>query len=319
MQRNNLAQVQPATAAKPKRSMLSAVKRGAIVRPVRVVLYGPEGIGKSTFAANAPSPIFLGAEEGTSQLDVARLPEPKCWQDVLDAIDELSTESHDFKTLVLDTLDWLEPLCWAEVCRTGGKETIEDFGFGKGYVAALDLWRVLLARIDQMRNAKGLHVVALAHTWIRPFNNPVGDNFDRYELKLHTKSSGLWKEWCDALLFSQYETFTKKLDGGKVRAVSTGARVVHTTRNAAWDAKTRYPLPETIALDWGEFWGAVERGEPDSPERLTAAIESMLDAVPADTRKRVEASVAKAAGNAVELSRIANRLSAIVNNQEQQS
>lgn len=170
-----------------------------------------------------------------------------------------------------------------------------------------------------MRNAKGLHVVALAHTWIRPFNNPVGDNFDRYELKLHAKASGLWKEWCDALLFSQYETFTKKLDGGKVRAVSTGARVVHTTRNAAWDAKTRYPLPETIALDWGEFWSAVERGEPDSPERLTVAIQSMLEAVPADTRKRVEASVAKAAGNAVELSRIANRLSAIVNNQEQQS
>jgi hypothetical protein len=296
-----------------RRPMLASVTTGMQSRPVRAVLYGPEGIGKSTFAAHAPSPIFLGSEEGTSQLDVARLPEPRYWQEVNDAIEDLTNEQHQYKTLVIDTLDWLEPVLWDHLCKESSKESIEDFGYGKGYSVALDAWRALLARIDALRLKRGMHVIALAHTWIRKFQNPDGEDFDRYELKINNKAAGLWKEWSDAVLFAQYETFTRETRTGKVRAVSTGARVVHTNRTAAWDAKSRYPIPEQIALDWGEFWAAIEKGEPLSAEKLLEQIGTMLAGVDDAIQARVNNAIKAANGNAAQLSRIANKLSAIVN------
>lgn len=255
-----------------KRMTLAAVKRGRVEQPLRVVLYGPEGIGKSTFAANAPAPIFLGAEDGTAQLDVARFPEPRAWADVFDAVRELTTAEHSYQTLAIDTLDWLEPTCWEHVCKTGGKADIEAFGYGKGYVAALEEWRRLLAALDALRARCGMHVVILAHAHVKPFNNPDGENFDRYTMKVHEKAAGLVKEWSDAVLFAQYETFTKK-DGAKSKGFSTGARVVHTERRAAWDAKNRFGLPETIALDWESFFASVAAAmAPSNAEAIRARI-----------------------------------------------
>lgn len=320
MQRNLAVAQQTAPSPSTKSSFLARVKRGPQQVAPRVVLYGPEGVGKSTFAANAPGALFLGAEEGTAQLDVARLPEPKTWQDVLDSIDELTRETHDFQSLVIDTLDWIEPLCFAEVCRKAKCESIEDPGFGKGYTMALDYWRGLLARLDALRVARGMNIICLAHTQIRTFKNPAGDDFDRYELKVNAKAAGLWKEWADAVLFAVHEEYTKKGGGpgGKAKAFSTGARVVHTQRQAAWDAKSRYPLPEMIALDWHEFWGAVQRGEPDSPEKLTAAIAGLLDLVDPELRAKVEEAVTRAKGDAVELARILNKLAVVANKESNQ-
>lgn len=312
MIRNNTA---VSSANKP--SLLAAVKSGVLACPSRTVLYGPEGIGKSTFAACAPSPIFLGAEEGTSQLDVSRLPEPRTWNDICDAVEELTTAQHSYHTLVLDTIDWLEPIAWDEVCRASGKQNIEDLGYGKGYVAALDLWRSLLARLDRLRSTKGMHIIALAHAMIRTFHNPAGDDYDRYELKLHARASGLWKEWCDSLLFASHDDIVRKGDNGKGRGISTGARIIHTTHNAAWDAKSRYAVPDSMALDWDEYWAAISRGAAETPEQSRKKITALLSGLDPELAKKVEKSVEMAGDNPAQLARIINKLSAIADRKEE--
>lgn len=312
MQALRQAQTKQKPKPRPKRMTLEAVKTGRLTRPTRVLLYGPEGVGKSTFASKAPSPIYLGTEEGTSQLDVARLPEPECWHDVNDAIELLAQEQHDYQTLVLDTLDWLEPLCWVQVCKEGERNSIEEFGYAKGYTAALDKWRSLLASIDRLRNVKQMHVIALAHSWIRPFQNPLGDNYDRYELKLHNRASGLWKEWSDSVLFAVYEDYAHKKSGDmKAKGVTTGARIMHTLRHAAWEAKTRYMLPETLPLDWDEFWGAVQQGS--DPQKFRAQIDELIPQVDEKIATAVRASLEKVGDDPRQLARIANKLQAIIN------
>jgi hypothetical protein len=287
---------------------------------MRVLLYGVEGVGKSTFAANAPNPVFLAAEDGTAQLDVARFPEPETWADVFDALDELTRSQHDFRSLVIDTLDWLEPICWASVVQRGGPKikSIEDYGFGKGYTAALDEWRLFLAALERLRNARGMHVVMLAHSWIKTFKNPEDDDYDRYEMKLHAKAGGMLKEWCDAVLFARYETFTTKDDKTKrVRGVSSGARVVHTQRTAAWDAKNRYDLPETLPLEWSAFHEASQARRPLETGVLRARIQGLLQHAGDELKTKVEDTVAKAGDDAAQLARIADRLAARINIQNQ--
>jgi hypothetical protein len=127
-----------------------------------------------------------------------------------------------------------------------GVKNIEDVGFGKGYNAALDRWRDMLSRLDTLRDRRGMNVILLAHSWIKTFRNPEGDDFDRYELKLHAKTSGLIKEWSDAVLFAAYETLTATDKSKRTRGISTGARIVHTERRAAFDAKNRFELPAEL-------------------------------------------------------------------------
>lgn len=319
--------VKPALPNHPARGrmQLGAVIRGKVERPMRVLLYGVEGVGKSTFAASAPSPIFLAAEDGTAQLDVARFPEPERWADVLEALEELRTAEHSYKTVVVDTLDWLEPLCWAEIvarAQSSKITSIEDFGFGKGYVAALDEWRSLLARFERLRAERGMHVIFLAHSWIKTFKNPEDADYDRYELKLHAKAGGLLKEWADAVLFARYETFSNTDEKTKrTRGVSTGARVLHTQRMAAWDAKNRYDLPETLPLDWSAFADAVRAAAPLDPAKLRARITSLLAKTTDELLvAKVTAAVAAAGDNAATLAKYADTLAARIQiaNQESQ-
>lgn len=243
---------------------LAGVRRGKIPNaPKRVLLYGPEGIGKSTFAMGAPSPIFLCPEDGTTELDVARLPEPRTWADVFAAVSLLTKERHDYKTLVIDTLDWIEPLCWQAVCEAGKQKSIEGFGYGKGYLEALNEWRRLVAALDAMRAARGTHVILLGHSKVATFKNPEAEDYDRYSLKMHDKAGGLLKEWVDAVLFANYETFVDKASAlARGKGLSSGARVIHTERRAAWDAKNRYGLPEQIPLSWEDFATAAGLASP---------------------------------------------------------
>lgn len=316
------AQVQ-SPPARESRMKLTGVVTGRIERPMRVLLFGVEGVGKSTFAANAPAPIFLAAEDGTAQLDVARFPEPKTWADVFDALDELIVGEHQFRTVVIDTLDWLEPLCWAHVVERGGPKikSIEDFGYGKGYAAALDEWRRFLARLEQLRVKRGMHVIFLAHSWIKPFKNPEDEDYDRFELKIHTKASGLLKEWADAVLFARYETFVNTDEKkGRTRGVSTGARVMHTQRTAAWDAKNRYDLPAVLPLDWAAFADAVKAQAPADPQKLRDRINQLLSGTAdVELTDKVIAAVQAAGNNAAQLARIADRLAARVSIQNQEN
>ncbi len=303
----------------PSRMTLAAVSKGKRVRPVRCLLYGVEGIGKSTFAGAAPSPIFIGAEDGTDHLDVPRFPTPTSWGEVLEALKVLSTQEHSYKTLAIDTLDWLEPLCWEFICNRDGAQNIEAYGYGKGYVAALDEWRRLLAALERLREAKGMHVVLLAHSWIKPFKNPEGDDFDRHELKLHAKAGGLLKEWSDVVLFANYETFAEKDSRTKrVKGVSTGARLIYTTRTAAFDAKNRYDLPESMPLDWEEFFGAVQAHRPADPKALEAEIRRKAAEVGGDIEEKAVAYLEQHPGDAVALAKLNDKLNAKLGEKHQQ-
>lgn len=299
----------------PSRMSLANVKSGPVVAPHKIVLYGPEGVGKSTFGASAPKPIYLPVEEGTRHLDVPRFPKPESWQEAREALRILIHEKHDYQTLVLDTLDALEPLLWkyliererqADPKKSTTLRDIEDFGYGKGYTKALEYWRALLLDLEKL-NAKGMHVVLLAHSQVKAFKNPAGEDFDRYELKLNQKAAGLFKEWCDSLLFANHETYAKKdAITKRVRGVDTGARLIFTERRAAYDAKHRGNLPESLPLSWGDFVAAAEK--PVDPVEFAKEILRRAADLGEDTLQLVTATVEKAAGNVRSLTEINNRV-----------
>lgn len=292
---------------KPSKMTLSGIIKGKQQSPTRVVLYGVEGIGKSTFGANAPASIFLGAEEGTGQLAAERFPTPESWADIMEALRVLTGDEHKYKTLVLDTLDWAEPLLWAHICQRDGQKDIEAYGFGKGYSAALDEWRVFLAALERLRKAKSMHVVLVAHSWIKPFKNPAGPDFDRYEMKLNAKASGLLKEWSDCVLFANYETLTSKDERTKrTKGVDSGARLLHTERCAAWDAKNRYGLPSWLPLGWEDFEAAVAANRPADPKALTEEIERKAKQLGGEFEAATLAAIKRAAGDAVKLAQLNN-------------
>lgn len=228
-------------------------------RPLRAVVYGVAGVGKSSFAAAAPSPIFICGEDGAGFLDVQGFPKPLGWYDVLDAIGALTNGEHNFQTLVIDTLDGIEPLCADHVCRTnGGKKNLEDFGFGKGHVLAQEEWRRFLTKLEGLQQKRGMHVVLLAHAISKEHKDPEHEqSWKRWTPKLHAKLAEATSEWTDALLFATHEAVAKK-DGFKVRGIATGERLLHTEWTGAHDAKNRLGLPPTLPLDWSAFWLAAQ-------------------------------------------------------------
>ena len=299
----------PTAAARPPLT-LASVRRGRIDTPVRTLLYGVEGIGKTTFAASAPRPIFVAPEDGAGLLDIERFA-PEDWTQLREVVALLTRESHEYGALVLDTLDWIEPLLWRYICDRDGKKDVEDYGYGKGYVAAVDEWRVLVNDLERLRAAKRMQIVLLAHSWIKPFKNPEGDDFDRYELKIHNKAAGLLKEWSDVVLFANYETFAAKdAKTKRVRGVSTGARLCYATRTAAYDAKNRYSLPEFFPLDWGEYEAALTAHQTADTDALVAEITRKAAELGGAIQAQTTDILQTHAGDSAMLEKLNNRLNA---------
>ena len=305
MQPGNRSQIAPVGAT--SRMTLANVSKGKQERPLRVIVYGVEGVGKTTFGAEAPRPIFLCAEDGTSHLDVARFPSPRSWTETIEAVRELLRAEHDFKTLVIDSLDWLEPLCWAHVCQTGGKASIEDFGYGKGYVLAVERWRELLTNLDLLVRNRRMHVVMVAHATVKRVDDPQAGAFDRYRMKLHEKTSDVLREWVDAVLFARHEVRVIERNG-KPRGQSSGARLLHTTWTAAYDAKNRFDLPETLPLSWEDFEAACKAHVPADPAKLKAEIEGLLPQLDEETRAKATDYLSKHGTDPAKLAQLADRV-----------
>lgn len=237
---------------------LKSIKKNTAIAAPRVTVYGVEGIGKSTFAAAAPAPIFILTEDGLGSLQVEHFPIARKPGDVLDAIQALYDGDHDFRTVVIDSLDWLETLIWREIEST---HDAKDLAYGKGALIAAEKWRQVLDGLNALRNDKGMICILIAHTEIKRFDSPEVEPYDRYQPKLQTRSSALVREWSDAVLFANYRTIVKKDDVGfnktNNRGVSTGERLLYTAEKPAYMAKNRYGLPESIALSWEAFESAI--------------------------------------------------------------
>lgn len=310
--------------SKRPRMNLGAVTTGKVKAPMRVVLYGTEGVGKSTWAADAPNAIFLPIEEGSNHLDVARFPRALSWGDVLDAISELSRADHGYRTLVIDTLDALESLVWDRTTAVrladGGKRvtSIEDYGFAKGYVYALDVWRELLEKLDELRAARGMGVILIAHAELKTIKNPDAEDFQRFDLKLHHKAGGLVREWSEHVLFAATEVALKKINM-RMKVVGLGDRVVHTTSAPGWVAKSRGNVPALLPLSY-EAWAEALSGITMTPETVLARIESMVVHLPPEKVPAVTAAIEKAKKSAdpvAALNSVANRLSVTVNSSKE--
>lgn len=227
--------------------MALKIERGKRWTPSRVVVDGTEGIGKSTLAAQFPAPVILDTEEGTHHLDVARV-SIGSWDELRSAVAEIGSRKGEFSTVVIDSADWAERLLIDSICEEHRKKSIEDFGFGKGFTHVAEGFGRFLTQCDALIGV-GMHVVFVAHVKVVRTSPPdMTDGYDRWELKLSKQVAPLLKEWCDALLFCNYETRTTTGTDGRVKAVGGKKRVIHTERSAAFDAKNRYGLDPIVPM-----------------------------------------------------------------------
>lgn len=229
------------------------ITKGKRARAQKVVVYGSEGIGKSTFAAQFPEPLFIDTEGSTDNMDVSRLDKPSSYTMLKNEIAWVKANPTVCKTLVIDTIDWAESLVIADVCAQHGKKGIEDFGWGNGYTYTKEEMGRLLNQLGELVDL-GINVVLTAHAQMRKFEQPdeMG-SYDRWELKLGKKTSSqtapLVKEWADMVLFANYKTVVMTADNGKKKATG-GQRVLYTQHHPAWDAKNRHGLPEGMPFDY---------------------------------------------------------------------
>lgn len=241
------------------------ITRGKIQKAKKVVLYGPEGIGKSTFASRFPDPVFIDTEGSTNDMDVARLPRPTSWNMLLEETEYIRSNPGVCRTLVIDTTDWAELLCVEHICALHNKKGVEDFGYGTGYVYTKEEFGRFLNRLSDLIEA-GVNVVLTAHAQLRKFEQPdeLGA-YDRWELKLGKKTSSqtspLVKEWADMLLFANYKTYSVAVDkDGKKHKAQGGKRVMYTQHHPCWDAKNRFGLPEECEFDYSVIGSIIGGG-----------------------------------------------------------
>lgn len=245
----------------------------------KVAVYGPEGIGKSTFASYFPNPVFIDTEGSTKDMDVARFEPPTSWQMLMEQAEYVRTHPDVCRTLVIDTIDWAEMMCVESICDKYHKDGLESFGYGTGYVYVREEFGRFLNKLSDVVDA-GVNVVLTAHAQIRKFEQPdeMGA-YDRWELKLGKKTSSqtspLVKEWADILLFANYKTYSVATDDkGKKHKAQGGRRVMYTTHHPCWDAKNRYGLPEECEFDYSVIRQIIE------PSSATTAPVSQLQHVP---------------------------------------
>lgn len=254
------------------------ITRGKIPSAIKTVIYGPEGIGKSTLASKFPDPLFIDTEGSTKQMDVARLPTPKTWTDILDEVKYVYQHPECCKTLVLDTADWAEMLCAEKIFDGHG---IESPGYGKGYQMLADAFREVLQELEKVITA-GIHVVLTAHAAMRKFEQPdeMGA-YDRWEMKLQKKTAPIVKEWADMVLFCNYKTTVVNIDGqgatkGKNK-VFGGERVMYTTHHNCWDAKNRFGLDDKIPMEFKSI-SSVIGGDLEKPKQKWQVLKEKMNA-----------------------------------------
>lgn len=242
-------------------------------RPPVMIVYGDHKVGKSTFAASCPKAIFLQVEDGLQNLSVQAFELATTTQDIFAKLDWLATAEHEFKTLVVDSLDWCERVFWQDICREEGWAQIGDGPYGAGYKLAIGKWKAFIEKVQKLNQSRKMMIVLIAHAKIMKFEDPERDNYDRYDLDLHEKSGNLLCQFADIIGFAALKVAqTKKQDGMKesVKIRSTDERVLNLAKRAAFEAGNRYGLPPVVALSWAALAQAFkDRPKPEAPGNLT--------------------------------------------------
>jgi hypothetical protein len=261
-------------------TMMKRIHQGRRPSPPRFVIYGTEGIGKSTMAAQAPKPIFIPTEDGLDQIDCASFPLAASFADVEAALQSLIQEQHDFEAVVIDSLDWLERLIWDVLCEQYGVPSIEkvDGGYARGYTHALTYWRRVLDALNTLRSRRGMCVVLLAHAKVEKFEDPESSAYDRYSPRLHKHATALVNEWADAVLFATRKIITKTEETGfnRERTIASGLgkdggeRVLRCVGSPACVAKNRFDLPAELPLAWSALMQAMAGAGASGPGVETA-------------------------------------------------
>lgn len=241
--------------------LLSKANKGVRQMPRRIMLYGTRGIGKTSFAACTDNPLIIDIESGSFDIDFPGRLSPldglESFGDVKRVVDDLLNDPHDYRTLALDSLDWLEQWIWDAVCQEHNVPNVESIGFGKGYLFAVNHWRDLLAGLDALRIERGMTILLIAHCNVKRFESPESEAYDRYEPKLHKHASAIIMDWCDEVLFATYKTYVNTEDLGfnkkRARGIGTGERILRCTERPSHHAKNRLGLPDELPLDWHEY------------------------------------------------------------------
>lgn len=277
------------------RMTLESIKANAAEEAPILWIYGVEGIGKSTLAADTPSPIFLPGGKKSPNIRRKYFPVPYEFQDVMDAVDTLTTSEHEHKTLVFDDFDYVEGLSWDLAIRQYNASkpkvpahSIEDVGggYGRGYQASVDIFRRLIQKLERLRVAKNMLIVFISHANVKSYKNPTGNDYDRFVNSMNEKAVALFRKWCDAMLFVNYvDQLKHDWKAKKTFAEGDGRRVMFTQRRPTHDAKNRYDLPYEMALPLMGAWTALDNLIQMSrePEILMARIEEKIEQIQDDT------------------------------------
>lgn len=289
-------------------SRLDDIEVAGARKPLRALIYGIEGVGKTSLLAKAPNPIFITPEGGTDQIRGAKkFKNVKTWEDVIACVDELLVAKHDYKTLAIDTADWLEKICHALIIQhSKGKSIITaNGGYGAGYSEAERMHRELIAKLDRLRDECGMNILVSAHYQVKIVKDPEAvQDYDQFEIKCHEKVSSLWREWAECLFFARFNTFIKvEDDKDRGRAVTDGRRTVYTVKTPAFQAKNRYGLPAEMEFSenfWNVLSGHIDRFYLGGGTEQAATLEAVRSEVKELLAKVQDPGLAKTAADHAE-------------------